>query len=88
VSQRHGGQRARLGWTERDLRREFVILEEELEAALRRRLPATVSGPSPMSGAGEAGRARIFLHQALKIAEGLSLESFRAHRARGDRESG
>ena len=88
VSQRHGAQRARLGWTERELRREFVILEEELEAALHRRLPATVSGPTPESGAGEAGRARVFLHQALRIAEGLSVESFRAHRARGERESG
>jgi len=87
VSQRHGAQRARLGWTEREVRREFVILEEELEAAIRRRLPATVSAPSPASGAGEAGRARIFLHQALTIAEGLSLESFRAARARHERES-
>jgi len=87
VSQRHGAQRARLGWTEREVRREFVILEEELEAAIRRRLPTTVSGPSPESGAGEAGRARIFLHQALRVAEGLSLESFRAHRARDEQES-
>ena len=87
VSQRHGAQRARLGWTERELRREFVILEEELEAAIRRRLPATVSAPSAASGAGEAGRARIFLHQALKIAEGLSLESFRSALARHEQES-
>ena len=87
VSQRHGAQRARLGWTERELRREFVILEEELEAAIRRRLPATVSAPSPASGAGEAGRARIFLHQAMKIAEGLSLESFRSALARHEQES-
>ena len=50
-------------------------------------LPATVSGPTPESGAGEAGRARVFLHQALRIAEGLSVERFRAHRARGERES-
>ncbi|HKP16556.1 MAG TPA: hypothetical protein VJT85_10825, partial [Gemmatimonadaceae bacterium] len=87
VSQRHGAQRARLGWTERELRREFVILEEELDAALRRRLPATISAPSPASGAGEAGRARVFLHEAIVIAEGLSLESFRSYRAHLERQT-
>ena len=37
VAERHGGQRARLGWTEEALRREFVIIREEVERTLRRR---------------------------------------------------
>jgi PAS domain S-box-containing protein len=82
VAQRHGAQRARLGWPEREVRREFVILEEELNAAVQRRLPQYGIGPSRESGVGEAGRAGIYLHQAMHIAEGLSLESYRAHRAR------
>jgi PAS domain S-box-containing protein len=36
VSERHGAQRARLGWTESALRREFMIIREELEAVVRR----------------------------------------------------
>jgi hypothetical protein len=82
VAQRHGAQRARLGWTEKELRREFVILEEELNAAVQRRLPEYAIGPSRESGEGEAGRAGIFLHQAMQIAEGLSLDSYQASRAR------
>jgi hypothetical protein len=82
VSQRHGAQRARLGWPEHEVRREFVILEEELNAGVQRRLPQYAIGPSHESGVGEAGRAGIFLHQAMHIAEGISLESYRAYRAR------
>jgi len=84
VSQRHGAQRARMGWTEREVRREFVILEEELSSAIHRRLPTMNVTPTPESATGEAGRAMIFLHQALKIAEGLSLESFRLNQARAE----
>jgi hypothetical protein len=36
VSERHGTQRARLGWTESAMRREFMIIREELEAVVRR----------------------------------------------------
>jgi PAS domain S-box-containing protein len=36
VSERHGAQRARLGWTESNMRREFMIIREELEAVVRR----------------------------------------------------
>ena len=32
--------RARLGWSEQALRREFQILEEEIEAAVRRKVPS------------------------------------------------
>ncbi|MBA4159762.1 MAG: hypothetical protein H0X65_20185, partial [Gemmatimonadetes bacterium] len=40
ISERHGAQRARLGWTEEALRREFEILKEEVEAAVRRKIPS------------------------------------------------
>jgi hypothetical protein len=38
IAERHGAQRARLGWTEETLRRECEILAEEVERALRHRL--------------------------------------------------
>ena len=37
VAERHGAQRARLGWTADALRREWHILGEEIERAIRRR---------------------------------------------------
>ena len=39
VAERHGAQRARLGWTADALRREWRILGEEIERAIRRRSP-------------------------------------------------
>jgi PAS domain S-box-containing protein len=38
IAERHGAQRARMGWTESEVRREFAILREELERAVRRRV--------------------------------------------------
>jgi len=38
VSERHGAQRARLGWTKDGLTREWRILAEEIERAVRRRM--------------------------------------------------
>jgi signal transduction histidine kinase len=40
LAERHGAQRARLGWTEPALRREFMIIREELEALVRRTMDA------------------------------------------------
>jgi len=40
VSERHGAQRARLGWTETAMRREFMIIREELERVIRLSIPA------------------------------------------------
>jgi signal transduction histidine kinase len=39
VAERHGAQRARLGWTEASLRREFMIIREEVESVVRRAVP-------------------------------------------------
>jgi len=40
VSERHGAQRARLGWKEASMRREFMIIREELERVVRRSVAA------------------------------------------------
>jgi hypothetical protein len=36
ISERHGAQRQRLGWTESALRREFMIVREEVEKVVRK----------------------------------------------------
>ncbi|CAN5709613.1 hypothetical protein BH23GEM9_BH23GEM9_17550 [soil metagenome] len=38
IAERHGAQRARLRWTEPEVRREFAILQEEVLAAVQRRV--------------------------------------------------
>jgi signal transduction histidine kinase len=40
IAERHGAQRARLGWTEASMRREFMIIREELDQMARRFVPA------------------------------------------------
>jgi PAS domain S-box-containing protein len=40
IAERHGAQRARLGWTEAALHREYQILREVVERTLRENLPA------------------------------------------------
>ena len=44
VGDRHGAQRARLGWTVEALAREFEILREEIEHALHRAFPGESAG--------------------------------------------
>lgn len=39
IAERHGAQRARLGWTETSLRREFMIIREEVERAVLKCMP-------------------------------------------------
>ena len=39
VSERHGAQRARLGWSESAMRREFMIIREELDRLVRQAVP-------------------------------------------------
>lgn len=38
IARRHGAQRARMGWSERELVRDYEILREEVHAAVRRRV--------------------------------------------------
>jgi hypothetical protein len=77
VCERHGAQRARLGWSEQEVRREFTILREELAAAVRRRAPGVLPGPTAAARHGEAERALEVLGAFVAVAERLSLESFR-----------
>jgi hypothetical protein len=77
VAERHGRQRARLGWSAQEVRREFTILREELAAAVRRRAPQVLPGPTATARADAAERALAVLDQFLAVAEQLSLESYR-----------
>ena len=81
VAERHGAQRARLGWAEQELRREFTILREELEAAVRRRAPALMRGPTLESRRGETERALEVLSGFVALAERISMASFQKVRA-------
>jgi PAS domain S-box-containing protein len=78
VAERHGAQRARLGWTEQEVRREFTILREELSAAVLRRAGVEIPGPNAEARLGEAERALELLGQFLAIAERLSVNSLRS----------
>jgi hypothetical protein len=64
ISERHGAQRQRLGWSESAVRREFRILREELEKVVRK--ASEFGDPLPV----EDGIAVIggFLDQAEYIA--------------------
>ena len=77
VAERHGAQRARLGWSEQELRREFTVLREELAAAVRRRSPNLMPGPTTAARQGDAERAVEVLGEFIAMAERLSLASFR-----------
>ena len=60
ISERHGAQRQRLGWSESALRREFMIVREELENVVRR--ASEFGDPLPVEdGVAVIGR---FLDQA------------------------
>jgi hypothetical protein len=64
ISERHGAQRQRLGWTEAALRREFMIVREELERVVRN--ASEFGDPLPVEdGTAVIGR---FLDQAEYIA--------------------
>jgi hypothetical protein len=84
VAERHGAQRARLGWGEDELRREFAVLREELAAAVRRRAPAQLRGPTADARAGDAERALEVIDEFVGVAEAFSLTSFRRYARTGD----
>jgi PAS domain S-box-containing protein len=85
VSERHGAQRARLGWSEEEIRREFTILREELAAAIRRRAPRHMPGPTIEARVGEAERALELFTTFVGVAERLSIASF--HHARSEQRA-
>ncbi|HTK50097.1 MAG TPA: CHASE domain-containing protein [Gemmatimonadaceae bacterium] len=68
ISERHGVQRYRLGWSEEALVREFALLRERIDAVLAARgLPAALMP-----------HARTILAGATRQAEEISLRSFRS----------
>jgi hypothetical protein len=77
VAERHGAQRARLGWSEAELRREYTILREELTAAVQRRAARDHPGPTPDAARRHAARAVAVPAQFLALAERLSLAAHR-----------
>jgi PAS domain S-box-containing protein len=82
VAERHGAQRARLGWSEGELRREYTILREELTAAVRRRMARGHAEPAVESAAEGGPRdvagALAVLTEFLAAAERVSIAQYRA----------
>jgi PAS domain S-box-containing protein len=78
VAERHGAQRARLGWSEGEVRREYAILREELAAAVQRRAARARPGSAAAVAPGEAARARAVLTEFLALAERVSVVGYRA----------
>ena len=72
VAERHGAQRARLGWTESALRREMMIIREELERVVRAHVPAN----GPLQAADAVATANRFL-DAIEYLSVRSLEKAR-----------
>ncbi|HYW06319.1 MAG TPA: ATP-binding protein, partial [Longimicrobium sp.] len=69
IAEKHGAQRARLGWSEDAMRREFEILREEADAALRSALAEDASVDI------DGGFA--LLHRLLDQAEELSVRGLK-----------
>ncbi len=83
ISERHGAQRHRLGWTESDLRREFMVVREELENLVRN--ASEFGDPLPVEdGTAVIGR---FLDQAEYVAV-RALQAGRSWAGGGRREAG
>ncbi|MFL5581940.1 MAG: PAS domain-containing sensor histidine kinase [Gemmatimonadaceae bacterium] len=70
IAHRHGAQRAMLGWAEEEMRREYVILREEIRIAVERRVTRT-------SSLSEVERALAVLAHFLAQAEEESVAAFR-----------
>jgi signal transduction histidine kinase len=64
VAERHGAQRAPLGWTEQSMRREFMIIREELQRFVRDAVPS--DGELPVGDA--VGSLTRFVDQAEYVA--------------------
>jgi PAS domain S-box-containing protein len=83
IAERHGAQRARLGWDEAQLRREFGIFREELEAALKRGAPIRLPAPTAQARLAEAARAMELVARFVDVAEGVGVEALRRTLAEG-----
>jgi PAS domain S-box-containing protein len=72
ISERHGEQRARLGWSDADLRREFALLREEVERTVREELREE-------DAEADLGAALEVFARLLDVAERVSIESLGRH---------
>ncbi|MET0400168.1 MAG: ATP-binding protein [Longimicrobiaceae bacterium] len=72
ISERHGEQRARLGWSGADLRREFAILREEVERRVRSELREDGRGAGADA---DVDAALEVFARLLDVAERVSCES-------------
>jgi hypothetical protein len=73
ISERHGAQRQRLGWTEQELRAEFRLLRRSVDAAVQK-----VSKTDDLrSDESSLRAARAVLNQLLDTAEEISVRGFR-----------
>ena len=70
IAGRHGAQRARLAWTEGEVRREYAVLREEVHAAVRRR--------GTRGDTAAEARALELIDQMLARAEAESVAILRA----------
>jgi hypothetical protein len=68
IAIRHGAQRARIGWAESELRRDYEIFLEEMLAAVERRV-ARSSTP-------DVDRAAELITLFVRVAERHSLKAF------------
>ncbi len=80
ISERHGASRARLGWLESELHREFAVLEEELTAAVRRQVASGARGRNTPERQAEIDRALEVLRTFLRLAKEGSVNSWRRSR--------
>jgi signal transduction histidine kinase len=74
IAERHGAQRAQLGWREASMRREFMIIREELERVVRRFVPSQ----GLLKSADALAAVNRFVDQVEYIAV-RSLEKAREH---------
>jgi PAS domain S-box-containing protein len=77
ISERHGAQRFRLGWSEGELLREYEVLREEVEANVRRRAAASRAED-------QVEEALSLIHGLINQATRTSLGSFRLAREDSD----
>jgi len=80
VSERHGAQRKRVGWTEEDLRSEFEIIRATVFSALKR--VARHSGDSALQEQRSAAQGLI-----AKLLDGAEQASLRGYRIAALEES-
>jgi PAS domain S-box-containing protein len=74
ICERHGEQRARLGWSEADLRSEFALLRHEVERAVGDELREEGADA-------DVGEALEVFARLLEVAERISIESLDRHGA-------